>query len=183
MINTFTDYSTKSNLEYDHNHASRVKFREDISKLRDIAKDMDTFGGRRFLGLNKNGNEVWISYTIDKDTLDLQIKSTHDLNSIVELAPKRVTVGMNENTPLDIMEARHSDTGAVTHNTLRYLQRLMDLPKGVGYVEGKCSSQLFMHVSNAIYEGEWDLYTNKVRWIDILQAWSFPTGRYFTVYG
>ena len=40
-----------------------------------------------------------------------------------------------------------------------------------------------MFRANAIYEGEWDLYTNKVRWIDILQAWSFPTGRYFTVYG
>ena len=55
----------------------------------------------------------------------------------------------------------------------------------VGKVDGKCSTQLFMYVSNLIYEGEWEptSSTNKVRWQDILKSWEFPSGRYFTVYG
>ena len=182
-MNNFTDYSTKNNVEYDHNDISRMKFREQTKELVELAKDVEVFGGRRFLGLNDNGTEVWVSYKIDRDTLNLELSATHDLNSIVELAPKRVTVGMNENAPTDLMQARATDTGAVTHNTLRYIQRLIDLPQGVGRVEGRCSTQLFMYVSNAIYEGKWGLGQKKVRWRDILEAWDFPSGRYFTVYG
>ena len=182
-MNNFTDYSYKTKLEYDHNYESRKKFRESVQQLRDKAKTKDTFGGRRFLGLTKNGNEVWISYTIDQETLNIQLKATHNLDNIVEFAPKRITTGTNEAAPLDMMDARQSDRGAVTKNTLRYMQSLLDLPQTVGKVNGRCSSQLFMYVSNAIYEGEWDTHGTKVRWIDILNAWDFPTGRYFTIYG
>jgi hypothetical protein len=63
------------------------------------------------------------------------------------------------------------------------MQQLLDLPKAVGTVDGKCSTQLFMYVSNAIYEGKWGLHENKVRWIDVLKSWNFPTGKYFTIYG
>jgi len=182
-VNNFTDYSKKNTVEYEQNDINRIKFREQTKELIELAKDVEVFGGRRFLGLNANGTEVWVSYKIDRNTLNLEMSATHDLNSIVEFAPKRVTVGMNEPAPTDLMHARATDTGAVTHNTIRYIQRLIDLPQAVGRVDGRCSTQLFMFVSNAIYEGKWGLGEKKVRWRDILDAWDFPSGRYFTVYG
>jgi len=42
------------------------------------ANNKNVFGGRRFLGVNKNGNEVWISYELRKDTKELTISSTHN---------------------------------------------------------------------------------------------------------
>jgi hypothetical protein len=40
-----------------------------------------------------------------------------------------------------------------------------------------------MYVSNAIYEGRWDIQNGRVRWIDVLKGWNFPAGKYFTIYG
>jgi len=186
-VNNFTNYSKQNtDIEYDFNYKSRLKFREQTKDMEDKADQLATFGGKRFLGLNKNGNEVWVSYNINRADLSIDIKTTHDLDSIVEYAPKRVTVGANQDAPGDLMTARQTDTGAVTKNTINYLSKLIHMVEGnVGKVDGKCSTQLFMYVSNLIYEGEWEptSSTNKVRWQDILKSWEFPSGRYFTVYG
>ena len=187
MKNSFTDYSKKlydaAKETNDGELLARYKHRETAEQLRQLAATLDTFGGKRFLGLTKDDNEVWISYTIDRKTLDIEIKSTHKLSSIVKKAPKRVTVATGEHAPDDMMRARGNDVGAVTDNVLRYMQQLLDLPQTVGKVKGKCTSQLFMYASNAIYEGKWGLNDKKVRWIDILQGWELPAGKYFTIYG
>jgi len=186
-MNQFTNYTKKlheaSSETTDEELKARYRHRETAAQLVENAKKFDTFGGRRFLGLTKNDNEVWISYTIDQETMDIKISTTHKLSSIAKKAPKRVTLATNEQAPDGLMDARHSDVGAVTDSTLRYMQQLLDLPSGVGRVGNKCSSQLFMYVSNAIYEGKWDIQNGKVRWIDVLKGWSFPAGKYFTIYG
>ena len=63
-MNNFTNYSKQNtDIEYDFNYKSRLKFREQTKDMEDKADQLATFGGRRFLGLNKNGNEVWVSYS------------------------------------------------------------------------------------------------------------------------
>ena len=187
MKNSFTDYSRKmrdaSAVTTDGELKARFKHRETAAKLRELASTLDTFGGKRFLGLTKDDKEVWISYTVDRETLTLDIKATHNLKNVAKKAPKRVTVANGEHAPDDLMTARSIDTGAVTDSTLRYMQQLLDLPQAVGKVDGKCSAQLFMYVSNAIYEGKWGLDENKVRWNDVSKSWNFPAGKYFTIYG
>ena len=51
----------------------------------------------------------------------------------------------------------------------------------IGKINGKCSTQLFMHVSNCVYEGS--SAKDKVRWNDIMKTWDMPSGKYLTVYG
>lgn len=53
---------------------------------------------------------------------------------------------------------------------------------GVGKVNGECSRQLFLYVSNSIYEGGTDLAKDECRWSDIIDTWDLPSGQYFTVY-
>ena len=188
-MNNFTDYSTKQNDMSTEVSDARKSFVKWTKEMKEHAATIDTFGGRRLLGTNKNGTPVWISYTIDKETLDLQIKTTHELSSLLEdgatLCPRRVTLANNAQLPLDIdhamRAATRTDVGEVTEKTINYLQKLIDLPKGVGYVDGKCSTQMFMYVSNSIYEGE-TIKEKGVRWSDILHAWDFPSGSYFILY-
>ena len=56
----------------------------------------NSFGGKRFLGLTKNGGEVWVSYFLSRDTYDLNISLTHNLSSLLEdgavLAERRVSL-------------------------------------------------------------------------------------------
>jgi len=189
-MNNFTDYSTKTIENRTDVSAARKSFVKWNKEMKEHATTIDTFGGRRLLGTNKNGTPVWISYSIDKETLNLEIKTTHELSSLLEegakLCPRRVTLATNAQLPLDIKHemrpATRVDAGEVTENTLRYLQKILDLPKGVGFVDGKCSTQMFMYVSNAVYEGE-SVKEKGVRWSDILHSWDFPSGKYFTIYG
>ncbi len=178
-----TQFASSEQINAQTSISSKQRWNEKMQQFTENADKKTVFGGRRFLGLNKNNNEVWISYFIDRETLTLNIDTTHELNSIVQFAPKRVTIGMNEPSPRNMMEARQSDAGKVTHNTIRYLQKLIDLPATVGKVKGKCSRQLFMLVSNAVYEGGIELSKGNCRWRDIIDAWDLPSGRYFTIYG
>lgn len=188
-MNNFTDYSTKQNDMGTEVSDARKSFLKWTQNMKDKAAITDTFGGRRLLGTNKNGTPVYISYTIDKETLDLQIKTTHELSSLLEdgatLCPRRITLANNAQLPLDIdhamRAATRTDVGEVTEKTITYLQKIIDLPATVGKVNGKCSSQMFMYVSNAIYEGETSIEKG-VRWSDILHTWDFPSGSYFTIY-
>ena len=44
------------------------------------AKKATSYGGKRFLGFTPKGAEVWVSMSIDKETLQLKMSCTHDLN-------------------------------------------------------------------------------------------------------
>jgi hypothetical protein len=188
-MNNFTDYSTKANENVTEVTQARKSFVKWNKEMIEHANTLDTFGGRRLLGTNKNGTPVWISYTIDKETLNLEIKTTHDISSLLEegatLCPRRVTVANNAQLPLDIDHAMRAatrvDVGEVTKRTIEYLINLINLPNSVGFVDGKCSTQLFMFASNAIYEGE-TVKEKGVRWSDILKSWDLPSGSYFVLY-
>ena len=152
----------------------------------------ESFGGKRFLGLTKNGGEVWVSYVLSRDTYDLSISLTHNLSNLLEegavLADKRVVLkkGSPQRYSASEMIRKNQKNagGKVTFDTLRYLERLIsavDSKNGKGYVDGKPTTTLFMMVSNFIYEGGVDYFNKEVRWRDIMEYWDLPKGSYFTI--
>tara|TARA_R100001163_G_C5051168_1_gene187950 strand:+ start:843 stop:1409 length:567 start_codon:yes stop_codon:yes gene_type:complete len=166
---------------------TKAKWHAKLDKYRDNARNKTTFGGKRFLGHTKKGVEVWASYTIDKETKDIQIKTTHNLNALrdnsARLAPRRVTTANNTAYSGDLNAVSGRDHGRVTEKTLEYIETLIDFAAmGVGKVNGECSRQLFLYVSNSIYEGGTDLAKDECRWSDIIDTWDLPSGQYFTVY-
>ena len=166
---------------------TKVKWHAKLNQYKENAKNKNTFGGKRFLGHTKKGAEVWVSYTLDKKTKQIQIKTTHNLNALrdnsARLAPRRVTVANNTSYIGDLNAVSDRNHGRVTLKTLEYIETLMDFSQmGIGLVSGECSKQLFLYVSNAIYEGGTDLAKNECRWSDIMDTWDLPAGQYFTVY-
>tara|TARA_B100001540_G_C15731380_1_gene607803 strand:- start:704 stop:1186 length:483 start_codon:yes stop_codon:yes gene_type:complete len=150
------------------------------------AEKKDSFGGKRLLGETPNGSKVWASYKIDKKNLNLTIKTTHKLDVLLKdgakFCPKRVTVANNKSTPLGAMRSSKSEYGEVTTKSLEYLSRLIqEAESDVNKVDGQCSRNLFMHVSNFLYEG--GTQNGEVRWHDVMEAWNLPSGRYFNIYG
>ena len=47
------------------------------------AQKSNTFAGKRFLGFTKHGAQVWISMEVNKDRKDLNIKTTHNLDTLL----------------------------------------------------------------------------------------------------
>ena len=65
------------------------------------AKNSTHYGGKRFLGFTAKGSEVWISFHIERETLNASISTTHNLDALREpgaiLATKRVTLKRGAN--------------------------------------------------------------------------------------
>lgn len=172
----------------DTSDVAKKAFREWNLEKEKLARQADTFGGRRLLGVTKNNQPIWVSFTIDKATLTIQAKVSHTFDTIREskLCPRRITLATNENLN-DLEHAMRPSTkqdhGGITLNSINYLEKLMDLLDSsyIGRVDGKCSTQLFMHASNYIYEGSPE--ANKFRWSDVMKTWNMPSGQYLTIYG
>ena len=73
-----------------------INIREELTKN---AHETSIFGGRRFLGFTPKSSPVWVSYTAYRKTGEIIIKTTHDLNSLLQngalLASKRVVLRKN----------------------------------------------------------------------------------------
>ena len=156
-------------------------------------KESTTYGGKRFLGFTPKGAEVWVSMSIDRDTLDLKIESTHDFNTLLKegarLASKRITLKRGEQsnaTAEDLLRRNQKNQGGeVKVNTLRHIQRLMnaaDMKYKNAYQKGKPTSLFFTYVANAIFDGSFNMERGDTSWNFILNEWDFPReGEYFTV--
>ena len=109
---------------------TKVKWHAKLNQYKENAKNKNTFGGKRFLGHTKKGAEVWVSYTLDKKTKQIQIKTTHNLNALrdnsARLAPRRVTVANNTSYIGDLNAVSDRNHGRVTSKTLEYIETLMD---------------------------------------------------------
>ena len=163
---------------------SKDKFIEWNKHMEDAAAKLDTYGGKRLLGRTAKGNDVWVKYSIDKETLTMKMDITHDLDNITTLAPRRTTVGANRAYRGNPMRPKtKGDHGEITESSLRYLKLLKDIVDStiIGKVNGKCSTQLFMLVSNFVYEG--GTTVEEPRWRDVMATWDLPSGSYLTVYG
>ena len=163
-------------------------------KLMQNAENAKTFGGRRFLGFNKNYSPVWISYIAYRDSGKILIKVTHDLDSLLHkdaiLATKRVVIkmGIQNINSLDSLIRRNKKNmgGQVSANTVVYLKMLinsLEIGYGKPFVNGIPSELMFSYVAQAIFEGSYDWESGDTTWNEILKAWNFPSGEYFTIEG
>ena len=70
------------------------------------ASKANTYGGKRFLGFTPKGAEVWASMSVDRETLDLKVDFTHDLNILLQegavMCDKRITVKRGSQSNVDV---------------------------------------------------------------------------------
>lgn len=162
------------------------------TKMFDNAKKGQTFAGKRFLGFTSKGAEVWISMELDRATKDLTIKTTHNLNSLLDdhadLAQKRIVVkkgASNLSSVHDLMRKNQKNMGGeVTENTVLYLKKLIsaaEMKEGKGYVKGEASRLLFRYAANAIFEGSFDEEKGDFSWSQVIKTWELPSGEYFLI--
>lgn len=186
-----TQYKTLVKNEQAHastSMTSKKAFRDWNDKKKELARQADKYGGRRLLGVTDKNVPIWASFTIDKETLQIKVKLSHDMDTIrkSKLCPRRVTLATNEtllSLDNEMRPAPKKSHGEVTLNTLNYLEKVMSIVDSptIGKEKGKCTTSLFMIVSNLIYEGSTE--GDKFRWHDVMDTWNMPKGKYLTVYG
>ena len=166
-----------------------INIREELTKN---AQGTKIFGGRRFLGFTPKGSPVWISYTAYRETGEIIIKTTHDLNLLLKnganLSSKRVVLKKNSknlNTVENLLKAnRHNMGGEVSKGTIIYLQKIIsiiDSGYSKAFVNAKPTKLMFNYIANAIFEGSFDWEMGDTSWSYISKVWEFPIGEYFTI--
>jgi hypothetical protein len=156
------------------------------------AQKSKSFAGKRFLGFTKHGSQVWISMEVDKDQKDLIIRTTHNLDALLEdgaeLVKKRIVVkkgGSNLNSVHDLIRRNQKNMGGeVNEETITYMKKLIsasEMKDGQGFVKGQVTRSLFMYASNAIFQGDHDVERGGFGWSQVIQTWQLPDGEYFTI--
>ena len=169
--------------------SAKTSNKKDIlqNKEKELAKDNkhskeigNTYNGKRFLGLNKNGTPVFAMLTLKKRNTKLEIKFTHKLSSLLhpeaKLANDRYTYSMLEPLPKNygtlVQKLKKKRNTEVTIRTLNYLTRLkllQEVKYVKAFVNGKCTKYFFMTVANTIYAGSG--FKNKSL---VMKYWDFP---------
>ena len=107
-----------------------INIREELTKN---AQETNIFGGRRFLGFTLKSSPVWVSYTAYRNTGEIIIRTSHDLNALLKngavFASKRVVLKKNTKNVKEIdtlLKAnKHNMGGEVTEATIVYLQKII----------------------------------------------------------
>lgn len=158
----------------------------------DNAVKSSTYGGRRFLGKNSAGRNVWIELRLDKSSLNLDISTNYDLNSLLEngarLAMSRLSRKFNSRvTSMDIDNAlkidRKNAGGMITPARVKYIQKLQyasELKSRPAFIDGKPTKLFFQYAASCIYPGDLN-ETTGFRWHDVASLWSLPSSEYFTM--
>jgi len=166
-----------------------INIREELTKN---AQETNIFGGRRFLGFTPKSSPVWVSYTAYRQTGEIIIRTTHDLNALLKdravFASKRVVLKKNTKNVKEIdtlLKAnKHNMGGEVTEATIVYLQKIIStIEQGYGkaFIDGKPTKLMFSYIANAIFEGSFDWENGDTSWSYVAKAWEFPNGEYFTI--
>ena len=142
------------------------------------------FGGKRFLGLTKAGQPVYVSYEINMSDLKLKMSFSHQLRVLTvqgaKLANDRYTFKMatRPNISFDLMtrKLKKKRGGEVTIQTLHYLQRLyelVDIKFHKGFIKNKPTKLMFKYIADAIYVG------TDVTQHNVMENWKLPDRIYF----
>ena len=159
--------------------------------MKENALKAQTYGGKRFLGWNTNGTEVWISFVLDRKTLDLTINTTAKLSSLLSenavLADARVEVERGKQNRHDVEDLlkfnRRNQGGEVRESTIKYLIKIVNAIESKSnkfFTDGKINKSGFRFVSNSIFSGSLNEETG-FRWTDVMEYWDLPSGPYFTL--
>ena len=164
---------------------------EKLEGAQKISDKYGYFGGQKFLGINKNGKDIWITYKAYKDTIE--IKSTDDIHSVLpenggRLADQRVRIWATEtrakNYPTYVdLTAQGNKRGRVTKNAIAHLEKIMDELSKYTARGNKPPRTLFRLIAWNIYSGTWDnSNTPNTNWDNMADLWNYkdPEGYYFT---
>jgi hypothetical protein len=138
MINTSNTVKPKSETLYKTEDVSdKVKIRQkNIENAQKLLDKYGYFGGKRLLGKNENGTEVWISFKATDKTIE--IDCTHDMWSVMpenggEYAAERasyfLTKPISKETTFSYYDGDRGNVrrhGMITKNTLLHLDRIID---------------------------------------------------------
>ena len=169
-MNKLNDQNTRTRKELDMNNNARRSVK---------------YEGRRYLGRNKSGKQIWITMRLERASmfisLDCNGRITDLLEDSSELATSRIVQRLGNRKP-DVYDMMHRNRetkgGEVTRNTINYMRKLMsavELKDSISHANGKCTSVLFRLVSNAVFEG--DSHKDQgYSWNDVIKNWEFPEG-------
>ena len=178
-----TKFAVKEQLYHVTPDKSKADFRLWLKEKENSAIKATKYGGKRLLGTTDKGKPMYVSFNLDKESLQLEIKLTHDMNTIRKsnLCPRNVHASNGESINLNHAmrpPSKKGLPGEVTQRTLDYIDKLMLFNESkLHYKDNKITKGLFMKISNCIYPGN----TDKFRWVDVLKTWDLPNGEYFTV--
>ena len=182
---TSTRFVSASELYHITPDTTRVRWYEWLNEKITEAEKANTFGGKRLLGVTDKGNPIWVTMTIKRDTLDMNIKLSHELDTIrkSKLCPRGIRIGNNEkigNIEHAMRPATKTDHGEVTQRTLDYIEKLIMFNESkIHYTNGKCNSLMFMKAAHCIYNGSPE--KGKFRAQDVMKTWDLPKGSYFII--
>ncbi len=160
--------------------------------MQENALKAEYFGGKRFFGWTPNGAEAWVSFQLDRETLDITMNSTVNLELLLDedavLAESRVTVARgatNRRNVKDMLRFESKNQGGdVTPNVVRHIIKIMNAIQGKSHLffdnKGRANKSAFRIVSNSIFTGLLD-EDKGFRWSDVMKHWGLPEGTYFTV--
>ena len=71
---SYTKFATKQQREYTTDVSSRLQYRQWVEEKVELAETLTKFGGKRLLGVTDKDQPIYVRYSIDKDTLDINYK-------------------------------------------------------------------------------------------------------------
>lgn len=172
---------------------ANYKFRLWSANKEKLASEANTFGGRRLLGVTDKNKPIWLSFHIDRETLNISMKLSHDMDTIrkSKLCPRGIRLATGEqlyNLEHAMRPALKTDHGEVTQRTLDYIEQVMIMCESstIGKVKtffnkSACTKSLFMIIANLVYHGSVEV--DRFRWRDVMATWDMPAGEYLTVDG
>ena len=154
------------------------------NNVKDKVNELDWYGGKRFLGLTKNGTPVYVRYKLIKDSLSLQIDFSHKLSALTlpgsVMANDRYSMEYNEkpliSTDAMTRKLKKKRGGEVTIKTLHHLQRLkelVDMKYYKGFIKNKPTKLLFKYIADAIH------IQKDITQYNIMEHWPLADSVYF----
>ena len=201
MINSNSTMKPKYGDMYQEDKNTENRLRAKQYKQENATKLLDKygyFGGKRLLGVNSRGTEVWISFKATSDTIE--IDCTDDMYSILpenggQLAAERISWWLTRrndrklsftyyNGDKSTLPTSNKRNGQVTENTLLHLQKIIDECERFTRNNQKPPRDIYRllawnifnstHSDSYTYPGtNWDFCAD-------IQGYTSPEGYYFT---
>ena len=83
-----TRFASRTELYHITPDATRIRWYEWLEEKATEADKANTFGGKRLLGVTDKGNPMWVTMTIERDTLEMTIKLTKSATTPTAPLPK-----------------------------------------------------------------------------------------------
>lgn len=154
------------------------------------ASKLETFGGKRFLGLTPKGNPVYVKYNINKSNKSIDISFTHKLSTLLKedakLANDRYTYPINakvsptnyKRMTAKLRKSRPQEVDIQTLHWLKRLKELIDVKYYKAYIKNIPTIGIIQHITHMIFTGTYE--TNETpTWHEVTETWKFPGGQYF----